>query len=164
MRCLWSRSHAFRCQHHTTPHHTTPHHTTPHHTTPHHTTPPVLKQRGTHPWVLRMAHDRRCSACEESKPPALRHITLLYLNVLGAILERWNALATPGDSSPSSMSVHGRFWLTCSDGHCLCGDSRAFEPQQPNHRVQGVAVERLVCSPWKISSYSNGSRWLLHEQ
>ena len=34
-----------------------------------------------------MAHDHRCSACEESKPPALRHITSSYENVPGAILE-----------------------------------------------------------------------------
>ena len=47
----------------------------------------LLKQRGTHPWVLKMAHDHRCSACEESKPLALRHITSSYENVLGAILE-----------------------------------------------------------------------------
>ena len=47
----------------------------------------LLKQRGTHLWVLKMAHDHRCSACEESKPPALRHITSSYENVPGAILE-----------------------------------------------------------------------------
>ena len=47
----------------------------------------LLKQRATHPWVLRMGHDHRCSACEESKPPALRHITSTYENVPGAILE-----------------------------------------------------------------------------
>ena len=47
----------------------------------------LLKQRGTHPWVLKMAHDHRCSACEESKPPALRHITSSYEHVPGAILE-----------------------------------------------------------------------------
>ena len=47
----------------------------------------LLKQRGTHPWVLKMARDHRCSACEESKPPALRHITSSYENVPGAILE-----------------------------------------------------------------------------
>ena len=34
-----------------------------------------------------MAHDHRCSACEESKPLALRHITSSYENVPGAILE-----------------------------------------------------------------------------
>ena len=46
----------------------------------------LLKQRGTHPWVFEDgAH--RCSACEESKPPALRHITSSYENVPGAILE-----------------------------------------------------------------------------
>ena len=39
----------------------------------------LLKQRGTHPCVLKMAHDHRCSACEESKPPALRHITSSYV-------------------------------------------------------------------------------------
>ena len=47
----------------------------------------LLKQRGTHPQVLKMVHDHRCSACEESKPPALRHITSSYENVPGAILE-----------------------------------------------------------------------------
>ena len=47
----------------------------------------LLKQRGTHPWFLRMAHDHRCSACEESKPPAPCHITSSYENVPGAILE-----------------------------------------------------------------------------
>ena len=47
----------------------------------------LLKQRGTLPWVLMMAHDHRCSACEESKPLALRHITSSYENVPGAILE-----------------------------------------------------------------------------
>ena len=34
-----------------------------------------------------MAHDHRCSACEESKPPALRHVTSSYEHVPGAILE-----------------------------------------------------------------------------
>ena len=47
----------------------------------------LSKQRGTHPWVLKMAHDHPCSACEESKPPALRHITSSYENVPGAIWE-----------------------------------------------------------------------------
>ena len=46
-----------------------------------------LKQRGTHPWVLKMAQEFRCSSCEESKPPNLRHITSSYENVPGAILE-----------------------------------------------------------------------------
>ena len=53
----------------------------------------LLKQRGTHPWFLKMATEHRCSACEESSPPALRHITSSCENVLGAILEidgmRW---------------------------------------------------------------------------
>ena len=47
----------------------------------------LLKQRVTHPWVLKMATEHRCSACEESRPPALRHITSSCENVLGAILE-----------------------------------------------------------------------------
>ena len=47
----------------------------------------LLKQRGTHPWVLKMATEHRCSACEESRPPALGHITSSYENVPGAILE-----------------------------------------------------------------------------
>ena len=34
-----------------------------------------------------MAHDHRCSACEESRPPALRHITSSHENVPGAFLE-----------------------------------------------------------------------------
>ena len=34
-----------------------------------------------------MAHEYRCSACEESRSPALRHITSSYENVPGAILE-----------------------------------------------------------------------------
>ena len=58
----------------------------------------LLKQRGTHPWVLNMAHDHRRSSCEESKPPALRHITSSYENVSGAILEidgiHWQHLVT----------------------------------------------------------------------
>ena len=54
----------------------------------------LVKQRGTHPWVLKMAHEHRCSACEESRPPALRHVTSSYENVPGAILE-------------TAMSVHG---------------------------------------------------------
>ena len=53
----------------------------------------LLKQRGTHPWFLKMATEHHCSACEESRPPALRHITSSYENVPGAILEidgmRW---------------------------------------------------------------------------
>ena len=47
----------------------------------------LLKQRGKHPRVLKMATEHRCSACEESRPPALRHITSSYENVLAAILE-----------------------------------------------------------------------------
>ena len=47
----------------------------------------LLKQRGTHPRVLKMATEHRCSACEESRPPVLRHITSSYENVPGAILE-----------------------------------------------------------------------------
>ena len=34
-----------------------------------------------------MATEHRRSACEESRPPALRHITSSYGNVPGAILE-----------------------------------------------------------------------------
>ena len=34
-----------------------------------------------------MATEHRCSACEESRPPALRHITSSYENVPGAVLE-----------------------------------------------------------------------------
>ena len=52
-----------------------------------HTLVRLLKQRGTHPWVLKMATEHRCSACEESRPLALRHITSSYENVPGAILE-----------------------------------------------------------------------------
>eukprot|EP00974_Lingulodinium_polyedra_P014793 1431185-Lingulodinium_polyedra.AAC.1 len=47
----------------------------------------LLKQRGTHPWVLKMAQEFRCSACEESRPPDLRHVTSSYETVPGAILE-----------------------------------------------------------------------------
>ena len=47
----------------------------------------LLKQRGTHPWALKMAHEHRFSAREEFKPPALRHITSSCENVPGAILE-----------------------------------------------------------------------------
>ena len=47
----------------------------------------LLKQRGTHPWVLKMAQEYRCSSCEESKPPNFRHVTSSCENVLGAILE-----------------------------------------------------------------------------
>ena len=36
---------------------------------------------------LKMETEHRCSACEESTPPALRHITSSYENVPGAILE-----------------------------------------------------------------------------
>ena len=34
-----------------------------------------------------MAQEYRCSSCEESKPPNLRHVTSSYEHVLGAILE-----------------------------------------------------------------------------
>ena len=34
----------------------------------------LWKRRGTHPWVLKMAHDHRCSVCEESKRPALHFL------------------------------------------------------------------------------------------
>ena len=68
----------------------------------------LLKQRGTPPWVLKMATEHRCSACEESRPPALRHITSSYENVPGAILEidgmHWRPKS---DWSSCSMSVHG---------------------------------------------------------
>ena len=62
----------------------------------------LLKQRGIHPWVLKMAHDHRCSACEECKPPALRHITSSYENVPGAILE-----------------IDGMHWQHAVTGHVL---------------------------------------------
>ena len=47
----------------------------------------LLKQRGTHRWFLKMAQEHRCCACEESRPPAFRHVTSSYANVFGAILE-----------------------------------------------------------------------------
>ena len=69
----------------------------------------LLKQRGTHPWVLKMATEHRCSACDESRPPALRHVTCSYENVPGAILQidgmHWQH---PVTGSSCSMSVH---WL-----------------------------------------------------
>ena len=90
----------------------------------------LLKQRGTHPWVLKMAREHRCSACEESKPLALRHIT----------------------SSMKTFLV--QFW---------CQFMVGVGSRVPMDTVFDVA-EGLVCSSWKTSSCSNGSRWLIHEQ
>ena len=109
----------------------------------------LLKQRGTHPWVLKMAHDHRCSACEESKPLALRHITSSNENVPGAILE-----------------IDGMHWQHPVTGrHARCQFMVDVGSRAPMVTVfEETLAERLVCSSWKTSSHSNGSRWLLHEQ
>ena len=37
----------------------------------------LLKQRGAHPWVLKMTTEHRCNACEESRPPVFLTKTFL---------------------------------------------------------------------------------------
>ena len=121
----------------------------------------LLKQRGTHPWVLKMAHDHRCSSCEESKPPALRHITSSYENVPGAHSgDRWNTLATPCDwSSCSDVSLWLMLGFTCSEET----RERSYRNNQ-TAECKEIFAQRLVCSSWKTPAHQNGSRWLLHEQ
>ena len=47
----------------------------------------LLKQRGTHPWVLRCRMNTVAVLVKNPKPPALRHMTSSCENVPGAILE-----------------------------------------------------------------------------
>ena len=117
------------------------------------------------PWVLKMATEHRCSACEESRSPALRNITSSYENVPGAIPE-----------------IDGMHWQHPVTGrHARCQfmvdvGSRApmitvFEETRERctrNNQTSECKESLLkdwfCSSWKTSSHSNGSRRLLHEQ
>ena len=124
----------------------------------------LLKQRGTHSWVLKMATEHRCSACEESRPLALRH-TSSCENVPGAILEidgmHWQHPVTGRHARCQFMVDVG------SRAPKITVFEETRERSTRNNQdfgVQGIFVEGLVCSSWKTSSHSNGSRWLLHEQ
>ena len=73
----------------------------------------LLKQRGTHPRVLKMATEHRCSACEESRPPVLRHITSSYETFLVQFWRLTDALATP------MTGRHGRCQFMVDVAHVL---------------------------------------------
>ena len=124
----------------------------------------LLKQRGTHPCVLKMAHDHRCSACEESKPPALRHITSSYENVPGAILEidgmHWQHPVT---------GRHARCQFMVDVGSRAPMITVLEETRERSTRnTQTSECKESLLRDWfvhrgKTSSHSNGSRWLIHE-
>ena len=47
----------------------------------------LLRDRGTHPAVLRMAEQLHCDACSEARPPTLRHVVAAYETRPGYVLE-----------------------------------------------------------------------------
>ena len=53
----------------------------------------LLKQRGTHPWFLKTTTEHRCSACGESRPRVLRHITSSYV-----LVQFWRLTACTGNT------------------------------------------------------------------
>ena len=72
----------------------------------------LLKQRGTHLRVLKMAHDHRlqCLWRIQTTCPSSHHF-LVWERSWSNFGNRWNALATPCDWSSCSMSIYGWCWL-----------------------------------------------------
>ena len=81
----------------------------------------LLRDRGTHPAVLRMAEQLQCDACNEARPPTLRHVVAAYETRPGYVLEidglHW--------VQAEEAAYTGRVRLQCGD---WWGCTRGGEP------------------------------------
>ena len=110
------------------------------------------------------ATEHRCSACEESRRPALRHITSSYEKVPAAILEidgmHWQHPVT---------GRHARCQFMVGVGFCAPMVTVFEETRDCSTRNnQASECKESLLKDWFVHrgrpSHSNGSRWLLHEQ